>query len=161
MTTWIISKRILVIGPLSGLVKEGPSLGGYFRVPNVHRGWKKGHMDQLIYHISIFQFPLSKADGEPKGGTETGLSLEQADHLLPIQTERAFQTQSDCQTLRVAEQGRKPRGERRTDVKPASLLVISLFVGSIPAVAVLCDFKMVRIRSKSRYRHSWHSFLSR
>ena len=68
--------------------------------------------------------------------------------MPPVQTERAFQIQSDCQTLRVAEQGRKSR-ERRTDVKPASLLVISLFVGSIPAVAVLCDFKMVRIRSKA------------
>ena len=42
-------------------------------------------------HLSV---PLSKADGEPKGGTETGLSLEQADHLPPVkQRERSKSSQ--------------------------------------------------------------------
>ena len=94
-------------------------------------------MDQLIYHISIFQFPLSNADGEPKGGTETGLSLEQADHLPPVkQRERSNPVRlSDPESCNARPEIPEERGEQ--DVKTASLLVISLFVVSIPAVAVL------------------------
>lgn len=70
-------------------------------------------MDQLIYHISIFQFPLYKADGEPEVEQRQAIVLSKLiTCCLSNPRERSYPVRLSEPELQSKARGPKERGEQ-------------------------------------------------